>query len=61
MKGSNEKNEVFREIYRNVMDNRIFNNLKQQLQDTKKKLETAEKQVEEKTKLCTDLEKWYLS
>lgn len=29
MKGSNEQNDVFREIYRNVMDNRIFNNLKQ--------------------------------
>ena len=33
-----------------------INNLKQQLQDTKKKLETAEKQVEEKSKLCTELE-----
>ena len=26
---SDEQNAVFREIYRNVMDNRIFNNLKQ--------------------------------
>ena len=25
--------DVFREIYRNVMDNRIFNNLKQQLNE----------------------------
>ena len=33
-----------------------INNLKQQLQDTKKKLEVAEKQVEEKSKLCTELE-----
>ena len=33
-----------------------INNLKQQLQDTKKKLEGAEKQVEEKSKLCTELE-----
>ena len=33
-----------------------INNLKQQLQDTKKKLEAAEKQVEEKTKLCNELE-----
>ena len=33
MKGSNEQNDVFREIYRNVMDNRIFNNLKQQLNE----------------------------
>ena len=31
IKGSNEQNDVFREIYRNVMDNRIFNNLKQNL------------------------------
>jgi len=29
MKGSNEANGVFTEIYKNVMDNRIFNNLKQ--------------------------------
>ena len=33
-----------------------INNLKQQLQDTKKKLEAAEKQVDEKSKLCNDLE-----
>ena len=33
MKGSNEQNDVFREIYRHVMDNRIFNNLKQQLNE----------------------------
>ena len=33
-----------------------INNLKQQLQDTKKKLESAEKTVEEKSKLCTELE-----
>ena len=33
-----------------------INNLKQQLQDTKKKLEASEKQVDEKTKLCNDLE-----
>ena len=33
-----------------------INNLKQQLQDTKKKLEVSEKQVEEKSKLCTELE-----
>ena len=33
-----------------------INNLKQQLHDTKKKLEVAEKQVEEKSKLCTELE-----
>ena len=33
-----------------------INNLKQQLQDTKKKLDQSEKQVEEKTKLCNDLE-----
>ena len=33
MKGSNEQTGVFREIYRNVMDNRIFNNLKQQLNE----------------------------
>ena len=26
-------NEVFKEIYRHVMDNRIFNNLKQQLNE----------------------------
>ena len=25
--------EVFREIYKNMMDNRIFNNLKQQLNE----------------------------
>ena len=28
MKGSQDRNQVFEEIYRNVMDNRIFNNLK---------------------------------
>ena len=33
MKGSNEQNDVFQEIYRHVMDNRIFNNLKQQLNE----------------------------
>ena len=33
-----------------------INNLKQQLQDTKKKLETAEKQVDEKTQIVNDLE-----
>ena len=33
MKGSNEANGVFTEIYKNVMDNRIFNNLKQQLNE----------------------------
>ena len=33
MKGSNEQKDVFREIYRHVMDNRIFNNLKQQLNE----------------------------
>ena len=33
-----------------------INNLKQQLQDTKKKLEAAEKQVDEKTQIVNDLE-----
>ena len=33
-----------------------INNLKQQLQDTKRKLEAAEKLVEEKTQACNDLE-----
>lgn len=33
MKGSEERNSVFEDIYRNVMDNRIFNNLKQQLNE----------------------------
>lgn len=33
MKGSNEANGVFTEIYKHVMDNRIFNNLKQQLNE----------------------------
>ena len=33
-----------------------INNLKQQLSDTKKKLEASEKQVDEKTKLCNELE-----
>ena len=33
-----------------------INNLKQQLQDTKKKLEAAEKQVDEKTKAVNELE-----
>jgi len=28
-----DQSEVFKEIYRNVMDNRIFNNLKQQLNE----------------------------
>ena len=28
-----EASEVFKEIYRNAMDNRIFNNLKQQLNE----------------------------
>ena len=38
-------------------DSRLkFNNLKQQLQDTKKKLEAAEKQVDEKTQIVNDLE-----
>ena len=32
------------------------NNLKQQLDDTKKKVEALKKQVEEKTKLCAELE-----
>ena len=30
---SGDQAEVFKEIYRNVMDNRIFNNLKQQLNE----------------------------
>ena len=34
-----------------------INNLKQQLQDTKKKLEASEKIIDEKTQLCNDLEK----
>lgn len=33
MKGSEDRNSVFEDIYRNVMDNRIFNNLKQQLNE----------------------------
>ena len=33
-----------------------INNLKQQLQDTKKRLEAAEKLVDEKTQACNDLE-----
>ena len=33
MKEKDGQNEVYKELYRNVMDNRIFNNLKQQLNE----------------------------
>ena len=33
MSHDSAQQDVFREIYKNVMDNRIFNNLKQQLNE----------------------------